>query len=240
MNSKPSGDGPAGSRDESGAQARRSIAPDAVSAPTGHQQEAEIVAATGPVSSDSPVPPLGRLEQVLLESARRGAAPVDRWSPPYCGDVGLAVAADGTWTYQGSPIRRPALVKLFASVLWRDVGGRHYLVTPVEKVDVVVADAPFLAVEMEVLGGGGDRVIVLRTNVDDVVRVGPANPLRFAVEAGTGGIKPYALVRGRLEALATRSVTHELLALIENAAAEGEPEAYGIRSSGAFFPLPAV
>lgn len=184
------------------------------------------------------VPPLGRLELALREGSRRGPAPVDRWQPPYCGDVGLSIAGDGTWNYRGSPIRRQPLVKLFASVLRRDPDGRHYLVTPVEKVDVAVEDAPFLAVEMEVLGAGSDRVIVLRTNVDDVVRVGPENPLRFAVEVGTGGIKPYVLVRGRLEALATRPVTYELLALVEEAQ-RGDAVELAIRSGGCAFLLPA-
>lgn len=177
---------------------------------------------------------LGRLERALAGAGRRGPAPVERWNPPYCGDIGMAIAADGTWSYRGSPIRRPALVALFASVLKREADGRFYLVTPVEKVDVAVADAPFMAVELEAVGKGDGRALVVRTNLDDVVRICTEHPLRFAVEAASGGVKPYVLVRGRLEALATRALTHELLALAE----PGEDDDYGIRSAGAWFPLP--
>ncbi len=177
---------------------------------------------------------LGRLEASLAGASGRGPAPVERWNPPYCGDIGMAIARDGTWSYRGSPIRRLPLVKLFASVLRRDEDGRHYLVTPVEKVDVAVEDAPFTAVELEVLGEGLDCVIVVRTNHDDVVRVGPAHPLRFAVEPGTGGLKPYVRVRGRLEALFTRALVHDLLA-----AAVADEQGLALYSSGLAFRLPS-
>lgn len=196
------------------------------------------------VASARPAATLGRLELALAASGRPGPAPVERWNPPYCGDVGLAIAGDGTWSYRGSPIARPELVRLFAGVLRRDADGRHYLVTPVEKVDVAVADAPFLAVELEAIGDGAERTLVVRTNVGDVVRIGPANPLRFALEANTGGVKPYVLVRGRLEALASRAVAHELLDLVEPVAPVApdqgcEPARYAVRSGGALFFLPS-
>lgn len=180
---------------------------------------------------------LGRLEAALGDAAQQRAAPVEKWNPPYCGDIGMAILRDGTWSYRGSPILRPALVRLFASVLRRDADGRHYLVTPVEKVDVAVADAPFLAVELEVIGAGAGQVLVLRTNLDEVVRIGAEHPLRFAVEPDTGGLKPYVRVRGRLEALATRAVTHELLALVADGEIDGTAEP-GLWSSGVFFALP--
>ncbi len=176
------------------------------------------------------------LEALLKERQGKGPAPVEAWNPPYCGDIGLAIAADGTWLYRGSPIRRPEMVKLFARVLRRDPDGRHYLVTPAEKVDVAVADAPFLAVEMEVRGAGAKQDIVLRTNVDDVVTVGAAHPLRFAVEPGTGGLVPYVLVRGRLEARVTRALVMDLVALADENAAR---DALGVWSGGAWFPLDA-
>ena len=182
---------------------------------------------------------LGGLEALLKEADGRGLPPVERWNPPYCGDIGLKIARDGTWFYQGSPIGRMAMVKLFARVLRRDADGRYYLVTPAEKVDVVVDDAPFLAVEMDVRDSGRDQVLLLRTNVDDVVAVGPEHPLRFVAEAGSGGLKPYVLVRGRLEALVTRSVYYDLMALA--VADTGTADAAsGIWSSGAFFPLKAA
>jgi hypothetical protein len=142
----------------------------------------------------------------------------------------MAIRRDGTWTYQGSPIGRKPLVRLFSRVLRRDDDGRTYLVTPAEKVDVSVEDAPFLAVEMEVGGSGADQIITFRTNVDDVVVCGPDHPLRFEVEAGSGGLKPYLHVRGRLEALVTRAVYYDL---VELAASDGDR--LGLWSQGHFF-----
>ena len=177
---------------------------------------------------------LQSLERLLKEQSDKGTAPVERWNPPYCGDIGLAIKRDGTWLYQNSPIGRKPLVRLFARVLRRDADGRTYLVTPAEKVDVAVEDAPFLAVEMQLEGVGCGQTLVFRTNVDDVVRAGPANPIRFAREEIAGGLKPYVLVRGRLEALLTRALYYDLVEL-----AVEEPAGLGIWSGGAFFPLRA-
>lgn len=174
------------------------------------------------------------LEALLKAQAGDRMPPVERWNPPYCGDIGMAIRRDGTWLYQRSPIGRKPLVKLFSRVLRKDEDGRHYLVTPVEKVDVAVEDAPFLGVEMEVAGSGAAQTLTFRTNVDDVVRAGPAHPLRFVEEEGSGGLKPYLLVRGRLEALVSRAVYYDLVEL----AIEHEGRA-GIWSDGAFFPLEA-
>ncbi|MDX2199516.1 MAG: DUF1285 domain-containing protein [Phycisphaerae bacterium] len=178
----------------------------------------------------------GGLEALVEAAARQPDAPVERWDPPYCGDIGLAIAADGTWHYRGSPIRRREMVHLFARVLRRDADGRHYLVTPAEKVDVAVADAPFLAVEMEVRGDGAARGIMFRTNVDDVVAVGAAHPLRFAVDPANGGLKPYVRVRGRLEALVSRALVMDLVAL----AAPGDGGRLQIESCGMRFSLPSA
>jgi hypothetical protein len=177
---------------------------------------------------------LAGLEALLKAQAGDRLPPVERWNPPYCGDIGMAIQRDGTWLYQRSPIGRKALVKLFSRVLRKDEDGRHYLVTPVEKVDVAVADAPFLAVEMEVQGQGPEQRLIFRTNVDDVVRCGPSHPLRFVVEEGSGGLKPYLLVRGRLEALVTRAVYYDLVEL----ALEGEDGSLGVWSDGAWFAMP--
>lgn len=178
---------------------------------------------------------MDRLEDVLKNADPKGPAPVERWNPPYCGDIGLSISPDGRWHYQGSPIPRLALVKLFARVLRRDEDGRYFLVTPAEKVDVAVADAPFLAVEVQVEGSGREQSLLFRTNVDDVVRCGPEHPLRFVVGDPDYGFKPYVHVRGRLEALVTRAVVYDLVEL----ASEGEGGGHGIWSGGAFFPLPA-
>jgi len=175
------------------------------------------------------------LEALLQAQAGKGPAPVEQWNPPYCGDIGMRIRADGVWLYQGSPIGRAALVKLFAGVLRKDADGRHYLVTPAEKIDVAVDDAPFLAVEMQVQGAGPAQSLTFRTNVDDIVEAGPAHPLRFAVEPGSGGLKPYLLVRGQLEALVTRALYYDLVEL----AATEEGRGLGLWSGGAFFPMQA-
>ena len=174
------------------------------------------------------------MADLLLSQDQSKPAPVEQWDPPYRGDIGLAINVDGSWTYQGSPIQRPALVKLFARVLRRDADDRHYLVTPAERIDVSVVDAPFLAVEMQVDGAGESQQVTLRTNVDDVVRCGPDHPFRFAIEAGSGGLKPYVLVRGRLEALMVRALCYDL---VELATSDGQP---GIWSGGAFFEFPEL
>lgn len=182
---------------------------------------------------------LGRLQDLAAGAAERRPAPVESWNPPYCGDIGLKILRDGTWLYQDSPIGRPALVKLFAGVLRKDGDGKTYLVTPAEKVDVEVEDAPFLAVEMEVQGGGSEQRLIFRTNVDDVVACGAEHPLRFAEQQPGGGLKPYVHVRGRLEALLTRALLHDLVALAVEEVGEGK-RAVGIWSGGVFFPLPDV
>jgi hypothetical protein len=187
-----------------------------------------------PARSGAPSGDLASLTKLLQAQESQGFPPVDRWNPPYCGDIGMEIRSDGTWFYQNSPIGRKPLVKLFARVLRRDPDGGHFLVTPAEKVDVNVADAPFLAVEMAIEGDGRDQTLVFRTNVDDVVRCGPDHPLRFAAEPGTDGLKPYLLVRGRLEALVTRALYYDLVALATD---DGPAGALAIWSGGACFPL---
>ena len=178
------------------------------------------------------------LEALIKAQTQGRLPPVESWNPPYCGDIGMAIRADGLWTYQGSPIGRAALVKLFASVLRRDEDGRHYLVTPAEKVDVAVEDAPFLAVEMQRDGEGPAQVLTFRTNVDDIVVCGAQCPLRFEIEAGSGGLKPYVRVRGRLEALVTRALYYDLVELA--AARDGAtPERLGVWSGGTWWELAA-
>src|SRR3954465_14055561 len=136
---------------------------------------------------------LARLAEALAPDAKRkGPPPVERWNPPYCGEIDMRIAADGSWHYMGSPIRRPALVRLFSTVLRKDPE-RHVLVTPVERVGITVEDAPFLAVEMAVEGEGESRQIAFRTNVDDLVQVGHDRPLRFE-QGEHGGVKPYVKV----------------------------------------------
>lgn len=170
----------------------------------------------------------------LAAAASGAAAPVDRWNPPECGPIDLAIAADGTWWHEGQPIRREGLVKLFASVLRRDADGSTWLVTPAEKCRVAVADVAFIAVAMTVTGAGANQTLTVRTQLDDSVIAGPDHPLRFVVEPQTGGIRPYIHVRGRLEARLTRALALDLLALAETDAAGR----VGLWSAGVFFALP--
>jgi hypothetical protein len=202
----------------------------------GSRQETRPEAAGSVTAGTSTgAPALAGLEAMLRAQASDRPPPVESWNPPYCGDIGMAIAVDGTWFYQGSPIGRKPLVKLFSRVLRRDLDGRHFLVTPVEKVDIAVADAPFLAVEMEIAGAGTAQNLIFRTNVDDVVRCDADHPLRFAVEEGSGGLKPYLLVRGRLEALVTRALYYDLVEL----AVEDEEGVLGVWSGGVSFKLAA-
>ncbi|WP_244287991.1 DUF1285 domain-containing protein [Labrenzia sp. 011] len=168
------------------------------------------------------------------DAGDRRLPPVEKWNPPFCGDLDIRIARDGTWFYLGSPIGREPLVKLFASVLRKDEDGRHYLVTPVEKIGITVEDAPLLAVEMAVEGKERNQAVMVRTNLGDLVTVGPDHPLRFEKETDSGGLKPYVLVRGRLEALFTRALMYELADLLEERE-EGNGVALGLWSGGAFF-----
>jgi hypothetical protein len=179
---------------------------------------------------------LGRLLS-SIDEPRRGLPPVERWNPPYCGEIDMRIAADGSWHYNGSPIRRPALVKLFSTVLRKDPE-RFVLVTPVERVGIVVEDAPFVAVEMAVEGEGEARQIAFRTNVDDLVSVGPEHPLRFGADE-TGGVKPYVRVRGDLWARVTRALAFDLIELAEERET-GRRAAFGVASGGAFFEIAAA
>ncbi len=174
--------------------------------------------------------------QADRNAGKDGLPPVERWNPDYCGDIDMEIRADGTWFYMGTPIGRPALVRLFSTVLRRDEDGKTYLVTPVEKIGIRVVDAPFLAVEMSVSEEEGEQVLTFRTNVGDVVRAGPDNPLRFVVTGETDQLKPYILVRGRLEALVNRAVTYDLLALGKEVEINGEA-IYAVRSAGPVFPI---
>lgn len=166
----------------------------------------------------------------------RGPAPVEKWNPPFCGDLDMEIRADGTWFYMGTPIGRAPLVQLFSTVLHKDEDGKTYLVTPVEKVGIRVADAPFIAVEMSVSGRDGDPLLTFRTNVGDVVEAGRNHPLRFTTGGDNDELKPYLLVRGRLEALVSRAVMYDLVDLGEVIEVDGR-EMFSVRSGGEVFPI---
>ncbi len=169
----------------------------------------------------------------------RGLPPVEKWNPPYCGEIDMRIATDGLWYYMGSPIGREALVNLFSTVLRKDSDGCHYLVTPVEKIGIKVEDAAFLAVELAVKGKGQDQQITIRTKQGDVVQIGAEHPLRFERADGNDGLKPYVLVRGRLEARFARPLLYELVELSEKKNINGV-DMFGVWTGGNFYPMMPV
>jgi hypothetical protein len=181
-----------------------------------------------------PPPPDDLAGLSLAEIARLAEAkklpPVEKWDPSHCGDSEMRIARDGTWYHQGSPIGRQAMVRLFSTILRREPDGRFVLVTPVEKLDIEVEDAPFVAVELKVEGEGDAASLAFRLNTGDLVVAGPDHPLRF--EAGPDGPHPYVRVRGGLDALVARSVYYELAELALDG---GDPP--GLWSGGAFFAM---
>ena len=174
----------------------------------------------------------------LAELARLAASgrrpPVERWDPPHCGHSQMRIARDGRWFHEGRPIERPEMVRLFGSILRREPDGSYVLVTPVEKLDIEVEDAPFVAVELKSEGSERDRSLAFRLNSGETVIAGPRHPLRC--EQGPDGPRPYVLVRNGLDARIARPLYYELaeLALAE---AEGESRATGLWSEGQYFPL---
>lgn len=167
----------------------------------------------------------------------KGLPPVDKWNPPFCGDLDIRIDRDGRWFYLGSPIGREPLVRLFASVLRKDEDGRHFLVTPVEKIGITVEDVPFIAVELDQQGEGPDQVLTVRTNVGDVVTIDAEHPLEFRADPSNDGLLPYLTVRGRLMARFSRPLLYQLAELFEGDEA-GDEDDLGVYSSGTFFPVP--
>jgi hypothetical protein len=164
----------------------------------------------------------------------KGLPPVHLWNPPFCGDIDMRIAADGTWFYMGTPIGRPALVRLFSTILKRE-GGKHFLVTPVEKVGIRVDDAPFMAVEMRKETDGRGRVLRFRSNVDDWVDCDSDHRLRFEA-AADGGLTPYLHVRADLWAKVTRALYYDLVDMGEERVVDGRPM-FGVASAGEFFAM---
>lgn len=181
-------------------------------------------------------PPLPDLTGLSLAEIARLAdeaklPPVESWNPSHCGDSEMRIARDGTWYHQGSPIGRPAMVKLFSTILRREPDGAYMLVTPVEKLDIEVEDAPFVAVEVKSEGEGRERRLAFRLNTGDLIVAGPDHPLRFDPRAD--GPHPYLAVRRGLEALVARPVYYELA----HFAIEEGADPPGLWSNGDFFPL---
>ena len=173
---------------------------------------------------------MGVAELQRLIDERR-LPPVDQWNPERCGHSGMRIARDGSWYHEGSPIRRPAMVRLFSTVLRREPDGRHVLVTPAEKLDIDVESTAFRAIEMRREGAGRDQRIAFKLDSGDAVILGPDHPLRIVQTEG--GLSPRLLVRHGLEAELTRAVYYELV----DAALANADDPPGVWSGGAFFSL---
>jgi len=173
-------------------------------------------------------------DAVNAGSAEKGLPPVHLWNPPFCGDLDMRIAGDGTWFYLGTPIGRPALVRLFSTILKRE-DGKHFLVTPVEKVGIRVDDAPFLAVEMQKVSEERGTLLQFRTNVDDWVACDAAHRLRFKT-AADGGLTPYLHVRADLWAKVTRAIYYDLVDIGEERMVDGR-QMFGVASGGEFFAM---
>ncbi len=158
--------------------------------------------------------------------------------PPICGDFHIRIDRNGTWYYLNSPIGRLALAKLFATVLRREPDGSYWLTTPAENGRIEVEDVPFVAVELTTEGHGRHRTVSFRTNLDDIVTLGPDHPLRMGSDGVSGVPAPYVLIRAGLEARLARSVYYHLVDISEPSPDDGE--VLGIWSRGQFFPIGAT
>jgi hypothetical protein len=183
----------------------------------------------------TPAPGADALATAARAAGRKGPPPVHLWNPPFCGDLDMRIARDGTWFYLGTPIGRPALVRLFSSILKRE-DDRFYLVTPVEKVGITVDDAPFVAVDFTAEGAGEAQTLTFTTQVGDTVAAGPDHPIRVERDPVTAEPSPYVMVRRGLEALIDRKSFYRLADIGCEHEVDGILQ-FGVWSGSAFFPL---
>lgn len=184
------------------------------------------------MSGQKPVTPSPNgLAASVKATKTAGLPPVHLWNPPFCGDLDIRIAKDGSWSYLGSPINRFELVKLFSSILKKE-DGKYFLVTPVEKVGITVEDAPFIAVDFEVDGDGKYQTLSFQTRVGDMARAGADHPIRIVVNPETDEPSTYLLIRANLEARLDRKTFYRLVDIGTHH--EGW---FGVWSEGVFFPL---
>jgi len=175
--------------------------------------------------TDNAVSDAAGIAAAASRASKKGPPPVHLWNPPFCGDLDMEIRADGSWFYNGTPIGRPEMVRLFASILKRE-GNDYFLVTPVEKVGIRVVDAPFIAVDAEI-----GETIVFTTNVGDRVTAGPEHAIELRGTAEEP--RPYVHIRRGLWALIDRKTFYRLA----DAAMPGENGRMEVRSGGTAFPL---
>ncbi len=191
--------------------------------------------AKGEMAQNIVKPTAEGIAQSARAAGKGGLPPVHLWNPPDCGDLDMRIARDGTWFYMGTPIGRPELVRLFSTILRKD-GDRYVLVTPVEKVGIVVDDAPFVAVDFEAEGAGTAQVLTFVTNLGDETVAGPEHPIRVVRDPETGEPSPYVHVRADLEALIDRKSFYRLVEIGAHQEHEGVSW-FGLWSGGRFFPV---
>ena len=171
-----------------------------------------------------------------LKDTEEGERPVEQWHPENCGEMDMVIKADGSWWHEGTRVTRQPLVKLFASILRKDEDGKTYLVTPVEKIEIKVERAHFIAVRVDIEGEGKNQRIFFTTNLGDVAEAGSDNPIRVETDAETMEPSPFVTVRGRLEAALARPVFYDLVdQAVTHMTNQGEH--LGIWAAGEFFPL---
>lgn len=180
-------------------------------------------------------PSADTLATAAKAATKKGPPPVHLWNPPFCGDLDMRIARDGTWWYLGTPMGRKALVKLFSSIIRKD-GDDYFLVTPVEKVGITVDDAPFVAVDFEITNPGPEQILTFETHVGDFATAGPDHPIRVTRDPESGEPSPYILIRANLEALIDRKSFYRLIDICVDEEHKGQ-NWFGLWSCGQFFPV---
>ena len=189
--------------------------------------------------SDDPVNLKG-IETIysFSKSNKKSLPPIEKWNPPFCGDIDMTISKSGKWYYMGSEIKRPAMVKLFSVILRLESDNSYYLVTPVEKVRIQVEDAPFVAVAITKERSEGVNTVTFRTNLNDEIVLSKENPLSIEIKKNDEP-SPYITVRNNLRALISRSVFYELVDLAETILIDGVPY-LAIKSKGEIFKIHKV
>lgn len=169
--------------------------------------------------------------QVPEQGAQRKLPPVHLWKPDFCGDIDMLITRDGRWIHEGGEIKRPAMVTMFSTILWRE-GDNYFLVTPVEKVGIQVEDVPFYFSGLDVRQGEHGQELVFTSNTEDQIVAGPDHSLRIDVDPQSGEPSPYLMVRYGIEGRLSRSVFYQLVDL-----AEEQDGRLSVSSAGTIFEL---
>jgi len=181
---------------------------------------------------------LAAASKQIEQGSGDGLPPLEKWNPEFCGDIDMRIARDGSWFYNGTPIGRPAMVKLFSRVLWQEEG-KYFLKTPVEKVGIQVDDAPFLMISVEQREGEQGPELVFSSKTDDQVVAGAEHPIRVEVDPDSGEPSPYIGVRFGMEGLIGRSLFYQLVEMAEEREHQGKRHLM-LQSQGSWFSLGAL